>query len=77
MHESASEVTAIVAGSTVVVVPLLVLATRWAGAEFRPVQAPQTRPCAECQTPVPRGTTYCSSRCRNAADDHNDWDGDC
>jgi hypothetical protein len=26
--------------------------------------------------PVPHGTTYCSTRCRNAADDHNDY-GDC
>jgi predicted nucleic acid-binding Zn ribbon protein len=43
---------------------------------IRPVQAPQTRPCAECPTPVPHGTTYCSTRCRNAADDHNDY-GDC
>lgn len=38
--------------------------------------APQIRPCAECPAEVPRGTTYCSTRCRNAADDHNDY-GDC
>lgn len=33
------------------------------------------RPCAECPIPVPAGTTYCSTRCRNAADRH-DMDGD-
>lgn len=33
-------------------------------------------PCAECSTPVPAGTTYCSARCRNAADRHDDMDGD-
>ena len=41
-----------------------------------PLWAPQMAPCAECPTPVPAGTTYCSSRCRNAADCHDDLDGD-
>lgn len=45
----------------------------------RPERAPAAAPCAECPTRVPAGTTYCSSRCRNAADchdDHDDLDGD-
>lgn len=33
-------------------------------------------PCAECSTPVPAGRTYCSTRCRNAGDCHDDMDGD-
>lgn len=33
-------------------------------------------PCAECPTEVPAGTTFCSTRCRNAADRHDDLDGD-
>jgi len=37
---------------------------------------PETAPCAECLTPVPAGTTYCSTRCRNADDRHDDLDGD-
>lgn len=32
--------------------------------------------CAECPTSVPVGTTYCSTRCRNAADRHDEMDGD-
>jgi predicted nucleic acid-binding Zn ribbon protein len=38
-----------------------------------PTNQPPSRPCAECPMPVPHGTTYCSTRCRNAADDHNDY----
>ncbi len=30
-----------------------------------------TAPCAECTEPVPTGITYCSARCRNAADRHD------
>lgn len=41
-----------------------------------PLWAPQSVPCAECCTPVPAGTTYCSARCRNAADRHDGLDGD-
>lgn len=41
-----------------------------------PLWASQTVPCAECPTPVPAGTTYCSTRCRNAADRHDEMDGD-
>ncbi|MDX5568444.1 hypothetical protein PYK79_41315 [Streptomyces sp. ID05-04B] len=41
-----------------------------------PKWSPQTAPCAECTTPVPAGTTFCSARCRNAADCHDDLDGD-
>lgn len=33
-------------------------------------------PCPECTTPVPAGTTFCSARCRNTADRHDDQDGD-
>ncbi|WP_329336195.1 hypothetical protein OG252_13390 [Streptomyces sp. NBC_01352] len=33
-------------------------------------------PCAECPTEVPVRTTFCSTRCRNAADRHDDLDGD-
>lgn len=36
----------------------------------------KTAPCAECQTPIPAGRAYCSTRCRNAADRHDDQDGD-
>jgi len=38
----------------------------------RPVQ--RTAPCAECQAPILAGRTYCSIRCRNAADCHDDYD---
>jgi hypothetical protein len=44
-----------------------------------PLWAALTVPCAECPARVPAGTTYCSSRCRNAADCHDrndDLDGD-
>lgn len=34
------------------------------------------RPCAECPEIAPRGRAYCSTRCRNAADCHDDMDGD-
>jgi predicted nucleic acid-binding Zn ribbon protein len=40
-----------------------------------PTNQPVSRPCAECPTPVPHGTTYCSALCRNTGDDHNDYDG--
>lgn len=33
---------------------------------------PATVPCAECPAEVPAGTTYCSTRCRNASDCHDD-----
>lgn len=36
----------------------------------------QTAPCAECSTPIPAGRAFCSTRCRNAADCHDDLDGD-
>lgn len=42
----------------------------------RPARTQATAPCAECPARVPAGTTYCSSRCRNAADCHDDLDGD-
>lgn len=35
-----------------------------------------TAPCAECSTPIPAGRAFCSTRCRNAADCHDDLDGD-
>lgn len=38
--------------------------------------APQTVPCAECRASVSVGTTFCSTRCRNAADRHDEMDGD-
>lgn len=41
-----------------------------------PLWAPQTVPCAECSTGVQAGATYCSTRCQNAADCHDDLDGD-
>ena len=34
-----------------------------------------TAPCPECTSPVPAGTTFCSARCRNAADRHDDMPG--
>jgi hypothetical protein len=37
---------------------------------------PGGRPCAECPETAPVGRAYCSTRCRNAADDHNDYGGD-
>lgn len=39
-----------------------------------PATATATAPCAECLEPVPTGTTYCSTRCRNAADRHDEGD---
>lgn len=48
-------------------------------AAARPARTTATAPCAECPMRVPAGTTYCSSRCRNAADCHDrndDLDGD-
>lgn len=48
-------------------------------AAARPARTTATAPCAECPTRVPAGTTYCSTRCRNAADCHDrddDLDGD-
>ncbi|MFF8482393.1 hypothetical protein [Streptomyces antibioticus] len=36
----------------------------------------KTAPCAECTAEIPAGQTYCSTRCRNAADRHDDLDGD-
>lgn len=42
----------------------------------RPLPEAETAPCAECPARVPAGTTYCSTRCRNAADDHNDLGDD-
>lgn len=38
--------------------------------------APEARPCAECPETSPIGRAYCSARCRNAADRHDDQDGD-
>jgi hypothetical protein len=48
------------------------------GPVLNPGQAltPPSAPCPECLTPVPAGTTFCTTRCRNAADNHNDQDGD-
>ena len=37
-----------------------------------PATATATAPCPECLEPVPAGTTYCSTRCRNAADRHDE-----
>lgn len=39
-----------------------------------PAGAAPTAPCAECLEPVPVGTTYCSTRCRNAGDRHDEGD---
>lgn len=36
----------------------------------------ESRPCAECTETTPQGRAYCSTRCRNAADRHDDMDGD-
>lgn len=33
-------------------------------------------PCAECPHAAPAGRAFCSTRCRNAADCHDDLDGD-
>lgn len=41
-----------------------------------PVWESKTAPCAECLTPIPAGRAFCSTRCRNAADRHDDLDGD-
>lgn len=41
-----------------------------------PVWESKTAPCAECSTPIPAGRAFCSTRCRNAADRHDDLDGD-
>ena len=46
------------------------------GIDVKPLWAALNAPCAECPTPVPAGTTYCSARCRNAADCHDDLNGD-
>jgi hypothetical protein len=51
-------------------------ATAPQGIDVRPLWAALTAPCPECTTPVPAGTTFCSPRCRNAADRHDDMDGD-
>ena len=40
-----------------------------------PLWGPQAAPCAECSAQVPARTTYCSARCRNAADLHDDMPG--
>lgn len=45
------------------------------GIDVRTLREALTVPCAECTAPVEPGTTYCSARCRNAADNHNE-DGD-
>lgn len=37
---------------------------------------PVRRPCAECPETAPEGRAFCSTRCRNAADCHDDLDGD-
>lgn len=34
------------------------------------------RPCAECPQTALTGRAYCSTRCRNAADRHDEMDGD-
>ncbi|MEW2420496.1 hypothetical protein AB0911_08120 [Streptomyces nigra] len=34
------------------------------------------RPCAECPETAPAGRAFCSTRCRNAADRHDEMDGD-
>jgi hypothetical protein len=44
--------------------------------DVRPLWEALLPPCPECSTPVPAGTTFCSPRCRNAADRHDDMDGD-
>ncbi|MFG3046325.1 hypothetical protein ACGFZR_15515 [Streptomyces sp. NPDC048241] len=41
-----------------------------------PLWESQTAPCAECTEPVPAGFTYCSTRCNNAGDRHDELDGD-
>jgi len=46
------------------------------GIDVRPLWEALAAPCPECQSPVPVGTTFCSARCRNAADCHDDMDGD-
>lgn len=38
--------------------------------------APEAAPCAECPETAPFGRAYCSTRCRNAADRHDEMDGD-
>lgn len=43
--------------------------------DVRPLWEALAAPCPECLGPVPSGTTFCSTRCRNAADRHDD-DGD-
>ena len=44
--------------------------------DVRSLREALTVPCAECTAPIEPGTTYCSARCRNAADRHDDQDGD-
>ncbi|MFL1904824.1 hypothetical protein ACJWDR_37830 [Streptomyces tauricus] len=36
----------------------------------------EARPCAECPEPTAEGRAYCSTRCRNAGDRHDEMDGD-
>jgi hypothetical protein len=44
--------------------------------DFGPMaRVPGGRPCAECLVTAPAGRAYCSTRCHNAADRH-DQDGD-
>lgn len=45
--------------------------------DFGPMASiPGGRPCAECPETAPAGRAYCSTRCRNAGDRHDDLDGD-
>jgi hypothetical protein len=40
--------------------------------DFGPMaRIPGGRPCAECPETAPKGRAYCSTRCRNAADRHD------
>jgi Zn-dependent alcohol dehydrogenase len=57
----------------------LVVAVGRAVAALMPTAVPVTaltRPCAECPLPAKPGRAYCSTRCRNAADRHDELDGD-
>jgi hypothetical protein len=40
------------------------------------VEPARSNPCAECPQRVEQGVTYCSTRCRNAADSHDTPAGD-
>lgn len=53
---------------------LLVAAALLLASSVSPATAASTAPCAECLEPVPVGTTYCSPRCRNAGDRHDEGD---